>query len=72
MTKYRSYWVYSLGCFVVWAVLLAVVAAKGNNRTTHNFLLVFGGWVIAWLSGAVARLVYPPPERWLQADAGTP
>ena len=24
MTKYRNYWVYSIGCFVVWGILLAV------------------------------------------------
>lgn len=72
MAKYRNYWVYSLGCFLVWAVLLSVVAAKGNKTTTHNFLLVFGGWAIAWVSTTIARFVYPPPKRWLRADPSTP
>jgi hypothetical protein len=31
MARYRKYWVYSIGCFLVWAVLLAVVAAKGTK-----------------------------------------
>ncbi len=66
MTRYRSYWVYSIGCYVVWAILLTVVAAKGNDHTTHNVLAVFGGWVIAWVSTTIARFVYPPPKRWIE------
>jgi hypothetical protein len=69
MAKYRNYWSCSIGCFLVWAVLLAVVAAKGNKVTTHNRLLVFGGWTIAWVSTTIARFVYPPPKRWLRASA---
>jgi hypothetical protein len=72
MAKYRNYWVYSIGCFVVWSVLLAVVAAKGNKDTTHNILLVFGGWTIAWVSTTIARFVYPPPKRWLRASTSMP
>ena len=72
MAKYRNYWSYSIGCFVVWAVLLGVVAAKENRTTTHNFLLVFGGWTIAWISATIARYVYPPPKRWLKANTLTP
>ena len=72
MTKYRNYWVYSLGCLVVWSILLAVVTARGNNATTHNVLLVFGGWCIAWVSTTIARFVYPPPKRWRQTNIVTP
>ena len=68
MAKYRNYWGYSAGCFLVWAVLLAVVAAKGNKAATHNRLWVFGGWTIAWISTTIARFVYPPPKRWLRAS----
>jgi hypothetical protein len=66
MAKYRNYWIYSLACFLVWAILLAVVAAKGNKVTTHNVVLVFGGWTIGWVSTTIARFVYPPPKRWLR------
>jgi hypothetical protein len=69
MTKYRSYGIYSIGCFVVWGVILAVVAAQGKSDKTHTVLLVFGGWLIAWVSGTIARFVYPPPSRWLPSDA---
>ena len=72
MMRYRNYWAYSIGRFAMWAVILAVVAAKGNNCTTDNILLVFGGWVVASVSGTIARFVYPPPERWLEANTRTP
>ena len=65
MASYRNYWVYSIGCFVVWAVLLAVVAAT-RARTRHNVVLVFAAWVIAWVSTTIARYDYPPPTRWLK------
>ena len=28
------------------------------------YLWVFGGFAIAWVSGTIARYVYPPPARW--------
>jgi Kef-type K+ transport system membrane component KefB len=72
MSKHRNYWFYSIACFLVWAVLLAVVALKGNKETTHNFVLVFSGWAIAWVSTTIARYVYPPPKRWLNPGTETP
>ena len=68
MTKSRNYWVYSIACFAVWAIVLAVVASQHKSGQTHNVLLVFGGWVIAWVSGTIARFVYPPPDRWLHPE----
>jgi hypothetical protein len=70
--KYRNYWVYSIGCFLVWGVILAIRAALGNSSTTHSVLLVFGGWCIAWVSATIARSVYPPPKRWVQPRTPTP
>lgn len=58
----NTYTAYSIGCAVVWAVVLAVVAAVGRNHTVHTFVLVFFGWVIGWLSATIARVVYPPPK----------
>ena len=69
MKKYRNYWIFSIGCFVVWGVILAVVAAEGKGDKSHTVLLVFAGWVIAWVSGTIARFVYPPPSRWLPPGA---
>ena len=66
MLKQRNYWVYSMGCFLVWGIILAVAAAKAKNGTFHNILLVFAGWTLCWVSATIARFVYPPPKRWLQ------
>jgi hypothetical protein len=69
MARHRSYWTYSIGSFVVWGILLAVAAANGSEETRKkNLLLVFGGWTISWISQTIARVVYPPPRRWLQAN----
>lgn len=57
----RSYTTYSIGCAIVWVVILVVVAATNHSRL-HTFMLVFGGWVIGWLSATIARSVYPPPK----------
>jgi hypothetical protein len=73
MKKYRNYWTYSIGCFVVWGVILAVrAAAFGGTSTTHDVLFVFAGWCIGWISTTIARSVYPPPKRWLQPSTPNP
>ncbi len=63
--KSRSYTAYSIGCAIVWAVILAVVAIAASADTLHTILLVFGGWAIGWLSATIARTVYPPPRSHL-------
>ena len=40
----RTYAAYSIGCLVVWAVLLAVVESTAGNSKRHTVLLVFLGW----------------------------
>jgi len=72
MNKYRNYWVYSAGCFVVWGVILAVKATSGSSSTKHTVLMIFAGWCIGWVSTTIARFVYPPPARWLKPGAATP
>lgn len=59
----RSYTGYSIGCAIVWAAILAVVSRVTDSATRHAIVLVFGGWVIGWLSATIARAVYPPPKR---------
>lgn len=59
----RNYWVYSLGTAVVWAVILGIVAGRDRSKL-DTFLSVFGGFAIAWVSGTIARYVYPPPKKW--------
>jgi hypothetical protein len=61
----NTYTGYSIGCAIVWAVILAGVSSTADNATRHTFVLIFGGWVIGWLSATIARVVYPPPKRHL-------
>jgi hypothetical protein len=58
----NSYTTYSIGCAVVWASILAVVAAAGRKEQLRKILPVFGGWWIGWTSATIARYVYPPPR----------
>ncbi|HEY8285814.1 MAG TPA: hypothetical protein VIJ28_15635 [Chloroflexota bacterium] len=60
----RTYTAYSIGLAVVWAVVLAVVAATGSSDKLHNVILIFLGFAISWCSGTIARVVYPPPAKW--------
>ena len=59
MLSRKTYTAYSIGCAVVWAVILTVVAVVYPNRL-HTFLLVGAGWWIGWTSATIARSVYPP------------
>lgn len=63
MFRVRSFWVYSAGLAVAWAIVLAVTLAA-RPASMSQVLLVLGGFVIAWVSTTVARYVYPPPKRW--------
>jgi hypothetical protein len=58
----NTYTAYSIGCAVVWAVILTVVASEASKDKFHTFFLLFLGWVIGWLSATIARDVYPPPK----------
>ena len=61
--RFNSYTASSVACAMVWAVILAVVSAVTDPKTTRTYVLVFGGWAIGWLSATIARAVYPPPRR---------
>ena len=60
--RLNTYTAYSIGCAVIWAVILAAVAAGATTAKLHIFLLLFAGWVIGWISATIARFVYPPPK----------
>jgi hypothetical protein len=61
----RMYTASSVGCLIVWAVLLIAGALAGKESPDHAVLYVFLGWVIGWLSATIARSVYLPPKRTL-------
>jgi hypothetical protein len=60
--RLNTYAAYSIGCAVVWSVILAIAATAGKEETLHTLLLVFYGWVVGWTSATIARYVYPPPK----------
>jgi hypothetical protein len=57
----ESYTAYSVGCAVVWAVILGAVAARDKEKF-RTILPVFGGWWMGWTSATIARYGYPPPK----------
>jgi hypothetical protein len=69
MSWRKTYTGYSIGCAVVWAVILSVVAVVYPNRL-HTFLLIGAGWWIGWTSATIARSVYPPPKTEAPRDLG--
>jgi hypothetical protein len=64
MLRYRNYWIYSTGLAIAWAVVLILVLTIRGSQGAQSMLLVFGGFVIGWVSTTIARYVYPPPKRW--------
>lgn len=65
-----TYLGYSIGCAVVWAVILATVWTHAGDVTRHTLAVFFGGWAIGWLSASIARVVYPPPKPRRPVGAG--
>jgi hypothetical protein len=59
----NSYTGYSIGCAIVWSVILAWVSAAADPGTRQKLVIVSGGWWIGWLSATIARALYPPPKR---------
>jgi hypothetical protein len=58
----NTYTGYSIGCAVVWTVILSAVWTHTEQPTRHTIAVFFGGWAIGWLSASIARIVYPPPK----------
>ena len=63
--RWSTYTTYAIGCTVVWAIIWILLATLGSSHTVHVVRMVFGGWVIGWLSATIARAFYPPPKRRL-------
>lgn len=61
MSSLKTYTAYSIGCALVWAAILTLVAVTYPDRL-RTFLLIGGGWLIGWISATIARSVYPPPK----------
>jgi hypothetical protein len=70
VTRRRTYLAYSIGCAIVWLVLLGVVSGSDPADTRRSFWLVSGGWWIGWLSATIARAVYPATKAQQRATSG--
>jgi hypothetical protein len=71
--RMNTYTAYSVGSFVAWAVLGAILAATEKKVTQGYIFAIFFGWCIGWLSATIARAVYPPPKKvYLTGDPRQP
>jgi hypothetical protein len=64
MLRFRTFWIYSAGLAIVWAIVLLLTLTIRGSENMQPILLVFGGYCIGWVSTTIARYVYPPPKRW--------
>ena len=69
MSRRRTYTAYSIGCVIVWLVIMALVIGLDPVHTQRIFWLVSGGWWIGWLSATIARAIYPPTRAQRRAVA---
>ncbi len=60
--RLNTYTAYSIGCLLAWAVVWVVVALTAPRHKVGYIAAFFGGWVLAWVSATIARVVYPPPK----------
>lgn len=57
-----TYTAYSIGCAVVWGVILLLGRRRLDARTWYTLRVVCGGWWMGWTSASIARIGYPPPK----------
>jgi hypothetical protein len=58
MIKKYPYWVYVVGVFVVWAIVLLVLRNYISSIRFHNVLIFACGFLIGVLAASLARKVY--------------
>src|SRR5215471_11831543 len=61
-SKRNTYTGYSIGCAVVWGVILLLARRPLDAQTRRELQIVCGGWWMGWTSATIARLGYPPPK----------
>ncbi len=57
-----TYRAYSIGAFIIWAVILLVARLSFSPAHDQHLIVIFLGWTIGWVSTTIARSVYPPPR----------
>ena len=61
--RVNTYTGYSVGCAVVWSVILLVARRRLDTQDQKMLRLVCGGWWIGWTSATIARTGFPPPKQ---------
>jgi hypothetical protein len=61
--RMNTYTAYSIGSFIAWAVLWAILAATAKKSTLDYIPAIFAGWCLGWLSATIARALYPAPKK---------
>lgn len=63
MPERNTYTTYSIGCAVVWTVILLLARRRLDAQARHELEIVCGGWWMGWTSATIARIGYPPPKQ---------
>jgi len=63
--RMNTYTAYSIGTFVAWAVIWAVLGATEKKVTLGYVFAIFFGWCIGWLSAHDRPSRLPAPEEGL-------
>jgi hypothetical protein len=59
----NTYTSYSVGCAIVWAVILIVTQHGTESEARKTMKLFCAAWWSGWASATIARVAYPPPKK---------
>jgi hypothetical protein len=59
----NTYTGYSIGCAIVWAVILAVAQRRLDSEKRKQLQMACAAWWSGWTSATIARVGYPPPKK---------
>lgn len=59
----NTYTGYSVGCALVWAVILAIAQRRLDSETRKQLHMACAAWWSGWTSATIARVGYPPPKK---------
>jgi hypothetical protein len=63
LPQVKTYTGYSIGCGIVWALILAIAQRRLEPQSRTTLRQVCGAWWAGWTSATIARVGYPPPKK---------
>jgi len=63
LSRVNTYTGYSIGCAVVWAVILAVAQRRLDAPSRKTLQQACAAWWSGWTSATIARAGYPAPKE---------